>query len=303
MGPTAVGKTKIAVELVECVSSDIISVDSNMVYKGMDIGTAKPSEEELRKAPHRLIDIISVDESYSAGRFRFDALKEIEQILSNNRIPLLVGGTMLYFMVLQKGIARLPEANKAIRERLNKKAEDSGGWSILHSYLKDIDPISAERIHPNDSQRIQRALEVHELTGKTLTQLFTELKVDPLPYKFLNIAILPSSRRILHAHIEKRVDDMLSNGFVDEVKSLKLDHPNAQILTKSIGYSQINQYLEGLLSYEVMREKIITATKQLAKRQISWLNSFSNVEKFSNDDDRIVKNIVDQIERNIVGWS
>ncbi len=277
MGPTATGKTGLAIDLHEALPCDIISVDSAMVYRELDIGSAKPSAAELARAPHRLIDIVSVTEPYSAGQFREDALREMRQITESGRIPLLAGGTMLYFNALQKGIANLPQADEAVRARLEAEAAELG-WAALHERLAAIDPESARRIHPNDPQRLQRALEVHEITGKTLTQLWDEQARSALPYKLIKIALMPPDRVELRKRIAERFDAMLVAGLVEEVRGLyrRRDLHGDLPAMRAVGYRQVWQYLAGEYDYETMREKAIIATAQLAKRQMTWLRSEQN---------------------------
>ncbi len=214
-GPTAAGKTDLAVALAEQLPCDIISVDSAMVYRGMDIGTAKPDAATLARAPHRLIDILDPAQSYSAAQFRTDALREMAEIAARGRVPLLVGGTMLYFRALQQGLSDLPSAQSEVRGRLDAEARERG-WRHLHQRLADVDPVAAQRIHPNDPQRIQRALEVYELTGRSMTELCASEQgtAIPLPYRLLKIVVAPSERAVLHSRIEARFRMMLDNGFL-----------------------------------------------------------------------------------------
>ena len=274
MGPTATGKTDLAIELTQRYPMDIISVDSAMVYRGMDIGSAKPDAATLRAAPHRLIDICDPADAYSAGRFRDDALHEMAAITAQGRIPLLVGGTMLYFRTLQQGIAELPAADPEIRQRLDADAAQYG-WAAMHRRLADIDPVSAQRIHPNDPQRIQRALEVFEISGKTLTDFWQVQAAQRLRYRVLKIALMPPDRIELRARIEQRFDAMLEQGLVEEVRrlyrrgDLSADLP----AMRAVGYRQVWEWLEGGIDFATMREKAIIATAQLAKRQMTWLRS------------------------------
>jgi len=274
MGPTASGKTDLAVELVQKLPCDIISVDSALVYRGMDIGTAKPGSDVLEAAPHRLIDICDPTESYSAARFREDALREVEDIFANGRIPLLVGGTMLYYRALQYGLSKLPEADPAVRARLEAEAA-TVGWGQMHQRLVQIDPVAGARIHPNDPQRVQRALEVFELTGQTLTELQNRDGEQVLPYKLIKLVRAPKDRTVLHQRIAKRFHQMLELGFEDEVKGLlaRGDITSALPSMRSVGYRQMLEYLAGNDSYEQMVERGIIATRQLAKRQLTWLRS------------------------------
>ncbi|OCG05183.1 tRNA (adenosine(37)-N6)-dimethylallyltransferase MiaA [Gilliamella sp. wkB112] len=274
MGPTASGKTAVAMALYERYPIDIISVDSALIYRGMDIGTAKPTKEEQQKYPHKLIDICDPSESYSAANFRQDAIVEIETTLNNGRIPLLVGGTMLYFKALIEGLSPLPAANSEIRQQIEEKASELG-WQAIHEQLKKVDPIAADRIHPNDPQRLNRALEVYLITGKSLTEL-TQNNSEGLPYEIIQFAIMPEDRAILHQRIEKRFLQMLELGFEQEVKTLmqRSDlHTNLPSI-RCVGYRQMWEYLQGDTSYDEMVFKGICATRQLAKRQITWLRGW-----------------------------
>ncbi|MGD8483585.1 MAG: tRNA (adenosine(37)-N6)-dimethylallyltransferase MiaA [Thioalkalispiraceae bacterium] len=275
MGPTASGKTDLAIFLHEHLPVELISVDSAMVYKDMDIGTAKPDAETLAKAPHRLIDFLDPAESYSAMRFREDALREMAEITAQGRIPLLVGGTMLYFRALLHGLSELPSAEPEIRARLEQQASEQG-WEILHQRLAQVDPEAAARIHPNDPQRISRALEVYEITGKSLSQLQQQnRRSNALPYEFIKIAVSPADRAVLHERIALRFQQMLAEGFVAEVERLfQRGDLHAQLpAIRAVGYRQVWQYLQGQLDYNEMMEKAIVATRQLAKRQLTWLRS------------------------------
>ncbi|MBD3668953.1 MAG: tRNA (adenosine(37)-N6)-dimethylallyltransferase MiaA [Kangiella sp.] len=278
MGPTASGKTDLAIELVERLNAEIISVDSAMVYKGMDIGSAKPSAEELARAPHRLIDICDPADPYSAARFRDDALREMEDIVSQGKTPLLVGGTMLYYKALLEGMHNLPDSNPQVRANLQQRLE-SEGLAKLHQELAKIDPDSASRIHENDPQRTLRALEVFEITGKPLSQLHAEQEQNDFPYQTLQIALAPDDRSFLHQRIEMRFHQMMEQGFLQEVESLYARgdlHPDLPSI-KSVGYRQMWQHLEGELSLEEAIERGIIATRQLAKRQFTWLRSWKNL--------------------------
>ena len=296
MGPTASGKTRLAIELARYLPCEIICVDSAVVYRGMDIGTAKPSPEELSKVPHHLIDIRDPVEHYSVANFRADALYKISDILSRSKIPLLVGGTMLYFKVLQFGLSRMPSANKQIREALSKEALKIG-WPAMHDRLAKIDPLAAERIHPHDTQRIQRALEVFELTGKTVTELHFLDQIKPLPYRVINLAMIPSDRSLLRKKIIERFHDMLERGFIEEVRilfergDLHRDLPSM----RAVGYRQVWDYLAGDITFDEMRERAIIATSQLAKRQITWLRRWPNLQKFDNMDPDLVQHLLSAI--------
>lgn len=274
MGPTASGKTDLAIFLSEHFPVDIISVDSALVYRGLDIGSAKPSAEEQAKAPHRLLDVVDPIEPYSAARFRKDALREIEAIVEAGRIPLLVGGTMLYFRALLEGLSDLPESDETIRKQIEQQASEEG-WEKMHQRLVEVDPDAAARIHPNDPQRISRALEVYEMTGKPMSQLQKEKRSEPLPYEVLKLALIPSDRAVLHQRIEKRFGQMLEQGLIEEVKSLKNRgdlHEDLPAI-RAVGYRQVWDYLESRLDYTEMQERGIIATRQLAKRQLTWLRS------------------------------
>lgn len=276
MGPTASGKTRLAIDLVARGPFDIISVDSGMVYRGMDIGTAKPDVETLRQAPHRLIDIRDPAEAYSAAEFRADALREMAAITAAGRIPLLVGGTMLYFKVLLEGLAAMPEADPELRARLEAEAA-ALGWPAMHARLADVDPEAAARLKPNDSQRVQRALEVWELTGRPLSQWHREqLPLEPSPWRFIQVAVAPPDRALLHGRIEQRFDEMLEQGLVAEVARLR-DRPDLHAglpSMKAVGYAQVWAHLEGEYDAAEMRLRGIYATRQLAKRQHTWLRRF-----------------------------
>ena len=274
MGPTASGKTDLAIEIRKNYPVELISVDSALIYRGMDIGTAKPDAKTLKQAPHRLIDILDPSEVYSAANFCEDALREMQAITKAGRIPLLVGGTMLYYRALQYGIADLPDANPQIRQRLDEDAKQYG-WDALHQRLAKIDKVAAERIHANDAQRIQRALEVYEITGRPLSQLHEEAKYNACPYRLLKIGLLPEERSWLHERIARRFDIMLEQGFIDEVKALyeRGDLDSNLPAIRAVGYRQVWDYLSGNIDFNTMRERAIVATRQLAKRQITWLRS------------------------------
>lgn len=277
MGPTASGKTNLAIELCQILPCEIISVDSALIYTGMDIGTAKPDAQELAAAPHRLIDIIDPAQSYSVANFRKDALQHMAEVVSNGNIPLLVGGTMMYFKSLIDGLSTLPASDAKVRAELVKQAE-SEGWQYLHDRLHQIDPTSAKRIHPNDPQRLIRALEVYQLSGKSMTEL-NEQEVEQIPYRLQQFAIVPDDRKALHERIEKRFCSMLEQGFEDEVADLKnrgdlhLDLPSM----RCVGYRQVWQYLDNEYSREDMLFRGIAATRQLAKRQLTWLRGWKNL--------------------------
>ncbi len=273
MGPTAAGKTDLALEIAKRHPVEIISVDSALVYKGMDIGTAKPSPDVLAAYPHHLVDILDPTETYSAGRFRDDALALMTAITARGRVPLLVGGTMLYFNALQKGMSVLPSANPTTRAKLDAEAAEFG-LSYLHQRLAKVDPVAAARIHVNDPQRLQRALEVYELTGKSLTELTAE-QGEALPYSVSKIIVAPFDRSVLHERIARRYRAMIDNGFLTEVRKLyeRGDcHPGLPSI-RAVGYRQAWAYLSGELDMETFIYKAIVATRQMAKRQITWLRS------------------------------
>lgn len=272
MGPTAAGKTDLAVALVERLPFAIISVDSAMVYRGLDIGTAKPDSATLTRAPHRLIDILDPAESYSAARFRTDALGEMDDIRRSGRIPLLVGGTGLYFRALTRGLSPLPEADPALRARLEVERLRHG-TSALHARLTRIDPRAAARIHPHDPQRIQRALEVFELTGRPLSALLAGSGAGTLPYQVVKMVVAPSDRQVLHTRIERRFHAMLAGGLIDEVACLRArgDLDLEKPALRAVGYRQVWHYLTGTMGYKTMVERGIIDTRQYAKRQLTWL--------------------------------
>ena len=276
MGPTASGKTDLAIQLRQQLPVEVISVDSALIYRGMDIGTAKPSKAELALAPHRLIDICDPAESYSAANFRTDSLREMQEISAQGKIPLLVGGTMLYYKALLEGLSPLPSADDKVRSEIEAKAALIG-WGGLHQELSKIDPISAQRINPNDSQRINRALEVFYLTGKTLTQL-TAQKGEALPYDILQFAIAPEQREVLHLRIEQRFHKMIELGFQQEVEKLyrRPDLNENLPSIRCVGYRQMWEYLRGDYDHDEMVFRGICATRQLAKRQITWLRGWTS---------------------------
>ena len=293
MGPTAAGKTDAAIFLYEKYGCDIVSVDSALVYKQMDIGTAKPDSETLKRAPHALVDIIQPWQSYSAANFVNDAYKLMEESQASGNIPLLAGGTMMYYRSLQQGLSKLPDANAQIRAGLSLQAQKHG-WHYMHQQLHKIDPDSANRINKNDPQRIQRALEVHAITGQTMTELYRQDQGVDLDYQTLKLVIAPE-RALVHKRIEKRFQLMLKQGFIEEVEKLKA---NPQISfdmpsMRCVGYRQVWQYLDGELNYDEMIFKGIVATRQLAKRQWTWLRK----EKDTIWLDSTKKGYLDEIQR------
>jgi tRNA dimethylallyltransferase len=285
MGPTASGKTGIAVDLVQQAPFEIISVDSAQVYRGMDIGSGKPSADILEKAPHRLINIRDPIDAYSAADFRSDALKEIANIQTKGKIPLLVGGTMLYFKALRDGLASMPSANEEVRNKILELATTSG-WQAVHDRLAVVDPDAAARIHPNDPQRLQRALEIYEISGKPMTTIHKEGKQqEDLPFDLKFIAIIPKQRSTLHEKIAERFYQMLDQGFVDEVRRLyaRGDLNPSLPAIRSVGYRQIWGFLEGAYDQQTMQEKVLAATRQLAKRQLTWLRSWPDLQVIDSE--------------------
>ncbi|MEQ1630442.1 MAG: tRNA (adenosine(37)-N6)-dimethylallyltransferase MiaA, partial [Gallionella sp.] len=274
MGPTASGKTGVAVELLQRMNVELISVDSALVYRDMDIGTAKPDAATLQRAPHHLIDIIDPTESYSAAAFRTDALRLMADITARGKIPLLVGGTMLYFRALQNGLSDLPVANPAVRAELDIMIADHG-IAKLHEQLANVDAETAARLAPNDTQRIQRAMEVYLLTGTAMSELLKNKPESTLPYRTLNIALLPSDRAVLHNRIATRFKQMMEHGLVDEVRNLRKKYELQPELPsmRCVGYRQAWQYLDGEIDGTQLYETGVAATRQLAKRQLTWLRS------------------------------
>lgn len=272
MGPTAAGKTDLAIELHERQGCELVSVDSAMVYRGMDIGSAKPSAEELARAPHRLVDIRDPADTYSAADFREDALREMRRISDAGRVPLLVGGTMMYFKHLLEGVANLPAADPGVRADLERRmARD--GLPALREELSRVDPASAARIHPNDPQRMMRALEVYRLAGRPLSELWREQRPETFPWRTLSIGLAPADRGVLHERIAQRFTAMLDDGLIDEVATLRArdDLDAALPSMKSVGYRQVWAYLDGEYGRAALEQYGIIATRQLAKRQLTWM--------------------------------
>jgi tRNA dimethylallyltransferase len=302
MGPTASGKTDLAVELAQRLPVDLISVDSTQVYRGMDIGSGKPDRETLAIAPHRLIDIRDPGEVYSAADFLTDALATIGEVLESGRIPLLVGGTMLYFKVLRDGLAQLPTASPAIRAGIEQLAAEQG-WSAVHRRLAEVDPASAARIHPNDPQRLQRALEVYLAAGKTMTELHAQGRLaaaasESYPFQLRFLALMPQSRQQLHEIIASRFQSMLRLGLVEEVEGLyrRGDLSSSLPAIKSVGYRQVWQYLSGEIDYDAMVERGIIATRQLAKRQYTWLRSWPELTSLGGRSDNSLNELLNILE-------
>jgi tRNA dimethylallyltransferase len=279
LGPTAGGKTALAFELADRLPADIISVDSAQVFRDMDIGTAKPDAATLARYPHRLIDVITPEESYSAARFRDDALREMAEIAGRGRVPLLVGGTMLYFKALREGLADLPQADASLRAQIDNEAAERG-WPALHAELARLDPATAARLQPNDAQRLQRALEVVRSSGRPLDEFFAAQRKSALPYRVLGIALVPSDRAVLHQRIADRFDAMLAAGLVDEVVALRRQYRLHAGLSsmRCVGYRQVFAHLEGSLPAAELRERGIFATRQFAKRQLTWLRAMAWTE-------------------------
>jgi len=322
MGPTASGKTDLAIALCQHLPCDIISVDSALIYRGMDIGTAKPSAEELARAPHRLIDICDPSESYSAADFRRDALAEMQKITEAGRIPLLVGGTMMYFKALLHGMSGLPSADPGLRTRLESEAAEQG-WQALHDELQQRDPVAARLIHPNNRQRLLRALEVIRLTGEPISAFwqaengsagqspgagiedytyFTRWQADEgsaLPYTVTQLAIAPSERKVLHERIELRFHRMLEAGFLDEVRALMArgDLDPELPSMRCVGYRQAWEYLAGDSDHEEFVSRGVAATRQLAKRQLTWLRKWSDVRWLDSDDKMVASEALKKLGR------
>jgi tRNA dimethylallyltransferase len=281
MGPTASGKTAVAAMLAQHLPCEIISVDSAQIYKGMDIGTAKPDAGQRAAVPHHLLDVIEPHESYSAARFRDDALTLMREITERDRIPLLVGGTMLYFQALVEGLNELPEADPVVRLMIDTMAEEKG-WPGVHANLQRVDPETAARLDPADSQRIQRALEIYFISGKPMSELLKKPKYVYFPYTPIKIALVPSDREELHRRIGQRFDRMLEQGLADELKSLREEYGLEASMPsmRAVGYRQAWEYLSGRIGMDALREQGTAATRQLAKRQLTWLRSMEGLTEF-----------------------
>ena len=293
MGPTASGKTGVALELVRHFPVEIVSVDSALVYRHMDIGTAKPDLNTRVKARHHLIDIIDPTENYSAAQFRDDALEIMADITARNRVPLLTGGTMLYFKALREGLSDLPAANADTRTVIDAMAADIG-WPAMHRELERFDSVTAQRLDPNDSQRIQRAMEIFYLTGKPMSELIATGKPVELPYRLISLSLVPGERSVLHQRIADRFEIMLELGLINEVRELRERYdlkPNLPSM-RCVGYRQVWQYMEGEFGLGALREKAVAATRQLAKRQLTWLRATKNVRQF----DCLATDLQEQIE-------
>lgn len=297
MGPTASGKTALAIALAQALNGEVISVDSGQIYRRLDIGTAKPDRQTMRGVPHHLIDIIDPHESYSAARFRDDALALMREITERGRIPLLVGGTMLYFRALTEGLNELPEADAAVRLVIDTMAEESS-WPALHRELARIDPEAAARIQPNDAQRIQRALEIYYVSGKSMSELLRKPKYVYLPYRVLPIALLPLERAWLHERIAERFELMLELGLIGELRRVRREfalEPSMPSM-RCVGYRQVWSYLDGEYGLSSLREKATAATRQLAKRQLTWLRAMSQVETFDCARADLLESVLDYLK-------
>ncbi len=306
MGPTASGKTAVALRLARELPCEIISVDSAQVYKGMNIGTAKPDAAALREAPHHLIDVIEPHERYSAARFRDDALAVMREVTERDRIPLLVGGTMMYYQALTEGLNELPEADPMIRMMIDTMAEENG-WPAVHARLARVDPETAARLEPNDSQRVQRALEIYLLTNQPMSKLLARPKYVYFPYTPIRISLVPSDREVLHMRIAQRFDAMLEAGLVKELRKLREEYglePGMPSM-RCVGYRQAWDHLEGRLDAAALREQGIAATRQLAKRQLTWLRAMENLTEFDcleeNLDELVLEYVRRELEAQLVG--
>jgi tRNA dimethylallyltransferase len=300
MGPTAVGKSECAMYLTRLFPSEIVSVDSAAIYRDMVVGTAMPDTEQLKQVPHHLLHFLDPSESYSAAQFCHDAALCMNEICNVNKIPVLVGGTFLYFRSLLYGLSPLPPSDPAIRQHILQQAE-ALGWQSCHDKLRHVDPSAAKRIHPNDRQRIQRALEIYAVTGKTSTALFSTQDKGLVQHKIISIGLEPPDREWLHQRIKERFYVMLDKGFIEEVRQLyqrgdlNLNMP----AMRAVGYRQVWQYLDGAFNYDEMCERCIAATRQLAKRQLTWLRSWTNIHRFNCQDPQLFAKIgalVEEIE-------
>jgi tRNA dimethylallyltransferase len=297
MGPTASGKTAVALELAQALPCEVVSVDSALVYKGLNIGTAKPDAASLSAVPHHLIDIIEPHEAYSAARFRDDALAAMREITERGHIPLLVGGTMLYFQALVEGLNELPEADPMIRLVIDTIAQEQG-WPAVYGKLKEVDPATAARLEPNDKQRVQRALEIYYITGKTMAELLQKPRYVYFPYTPIKIALIPDERALLHERIEERFQRMLESGLVEEVERLREEY-GLDATTPSmrcVGYRQVLQHLDGDLTREELVGHGVAATRQLAKRQLTWLRSMTDATVFECFDERLAATVLQHVQ-------
>jgi tRNA dimethylallyltransferase len=301
MGPTASGKTRLAIDLAQACNGEIISVDSALVYRGMDIGTAKPMLAERDGVPHHLIDVLDPSEAYSTGQFHQDALALMEAIARRGRVPILAGGTMLYFNGLFHGLAKLPPANPVIRAEIDNEARQRG-WDRLHADLAAIDPMAAARIHPNDPQRIQRALEVYRITGIPLSALLAVAQPS-LRYRLCKLVLAPAGREALHARIRTRFQDMIERGLIDEVRGLRErgDLHAGLPAIRAVGYRQVWAYLEGQYGRDELVERGVIATRQFAKRQLTWLRRETDAARYETEDPRLMDKILRDLSRLIEG--
>jgi tRNA dimethylallyltransferase len=297
LGPTASGKSTLALALAARLPVEIVSVDSAQVYRGMDVGTAKPGADERARVPHHLIDIVEPTQSYSAAAFRADALGLVEAISARGRIPVLVGGTMLYFRALLEGLSELPSSDVSVRARIDAEAAERG-WPAMHAELAKVDAATAARLAPNDAQRIQRALEIHRVTGRPMSELIGRPSISP-PFRSIALGLVPRDRGELHRRIETRFDAILANGLVDELRALRRGYRLAPTLPsmRCVGYRQAWQFLEGELTHAGLRDRGIFATRQLAKRQLTWLRSMPGVEIFDSLDPGLEDRILDFVHR------
>ncbi len=281
MGPTASGKSALAMAIAARLPVEIVSVDSAQVYRGMDVGTAKPGAQARSRVPHHLIDIIDPTEAYSAAAFRADALRLIGEISARGRVPLLVGGTMLYFKALLEGLSELPSSDPEVRAQIDEEAAERG-WPAMHAELASVDPTTAARLEPRDSQRIQRALEIYRVSGRPMSELIGKTEDSPPPFRQVAIGLVPSDRSELHRRIERRFDGMLANGLVDELRALRKRYglrPGLPSM-RCVGYRQAWQFLDGEVTKTELRDRGIYATRQLAKRQLTWLRSMPDIDVF-----------------------
>ncbi len=301
VGPTASGKTRLAVEVARQFPAHVISVDSAQVYRGMDIGTAKPTAAEQAQTPHALLDIVDPASCYSAGQFRRDALREMTLATGNGRLPVLAGGTMLYFRALWRGLNALPERDAELRSKIDERAREVG-WTALHAELAERDPQAASRIHPNDSQRIQRALEVLELGGQPLSDQQSG-ETAPAAFQFLKLAVAPASREVLHGRIARRFREMMAAGLLEEVRALRDrgDLTARSPSMRAVGYRQLWRYLDGEIDLEQAVADAITATRRLAKRQMTWLRSEPELTWLDPEDPEFVVTGIRHIQRFLVG--
>ncbi len=300
MGPTASGKSALALRLAAELPCEIVSVDSAQIYQGMNIGTAKPGADVRSRVPHHLLDIVEPHESYSAARFRDDALTAMREITERDRIPLLVGGTMLYFRALVEGLNDLPEADPVVRLMIDTMAEQEG-WPAVHARLREVDPETAARLDPNDSQRIERALEVYYLANKPLSELLRKPKYVYFPYSPIKIALVPGNRDLLHERIAQRFDAMIEQGLLGELKTLREEYglePGMPSM-RCVGYRQAWEYLDGRLDAAGLREQGIAATRQLAKRQLTWLRSMDDVTEFDCLADALDALVLEYVRREL----